>query len=318
MVKPRIAEMEDFKLDDQNSVDIIKSVCPINMSIIIPKSKDEDNESYSFIGRVTWLCKTVFDNLLCLTSNYVAEDEYDEESLVNIPLLEDKNYVNFKIESDMLMGTLPHYLTDLEFSFDSNSDSIHHTSDTEIYCVGIEYKDEQTIFHKITVSPEVFGVLKFMDEYILEGVPNYGNLHRSILTGPIEDNNTSIFVVDKINILDIARIGGRRSTSVAIKMEVSHVQKTEEKYNLLVPFDLGKKFPKKKFGKKKAEELSNGYFKDPNNYIDDFTFNCELKDVDYLFLRCRNANDDSILFAIPNDIKSVLIDTIEEYDANKK
>lgn len=314
MTKPLISEMKDFKLDEiTNKVEVIKSVCPINMSIIIPKSDGEDSDNYAFMTRITWLCKTVFNSLFCITSNYIAESELDEEFIISNPLLEDKAYLNYRIESDMLMGTMPHYLTDLEFGFDSEFESIHNASDAEIYCVGLEYKEDQTIFHKITVSPEVYGVLKFFDQYMLDGILNFGNLKQSILAGPIEDNETSIFVVNKINVTGLAKVGKRKSTSIAVKMEVSHDSKSSEKYTLLVPFDVGKRYPKKKFGKITTDKLTENYMKDAKNYVSGYTFVTELNDKEYLFLRCSNIAGDSKLFAIETDIRKALMDAIEEY-----
>ena len=316
MTKPRISELEkdlESILSNENlKVDVIKSICPINMSVLIPKTENNDA---AFIARVTWLCKTVFDHLFCVTANYVAEDEYDEEFIVACPLLEDNAYYNYKISSDMLMGTLPHYLTDLEFYSDAKT--LHNVTDCEIFFIGLEYDKEDlnnVTYHKITVSPEVFGSLGFFNSYMNDGILNLNNLKRSILCGPIEDNGTSVFVVDSINVLGLCKMA-KKSTCVVVKMEVTH--KNNEVFTLMVPFDLGKKFTKKKFGKIKIDQFTEGFMVDDSEFIDDYNFTTELEGEEYLFLRCRNKNNDGKIFAIKTEIQKALLDTIEEYQFEK-
>lgn len=315
MTKPRIAELENdlesILSREDLKVDVLKSICPINMSIIIPKTENNDT---AFIARVTWLCKTVFDNLFCITTNYVAEDEHDEEFIIACPFLEDNAYYNYRISSDMLMGTLPHYLTDLEFYSDAKT--LHNVTDCEIFFMGIEYdKDDidKNTYHKITVSPEVFGTLSFFNSYMNDGILNLNNLKRSILCGPIEDNGTSIFEVDAINVLGLCKMA-KKSTCVIVKMEVTHQSDT---FTLMVPFDLGKKFPKKKFGKVKVDKFTEGFMTSEDEFIDDYNFTTELEGKEYLFLRCRNMNNDGKIFAIKTEIQKALLETIEEYEYKK-
>lgn len=317
MIKPTIEEMNTMKLGSDLDSKFVKSVIPINMSIMVPKA---DNNTYSIIARITWLCKTSYNTLFCLTSNYVAENDKDEQFLIMNPLLEDRYFANYKLASDVLMSSLPHYLTDFNFEF-SNPENIHNKA-SEIMCKALEIKDAEDGSNmdsliRLYVSPEVFGVLKFIDSYMLNGIYNNADLYSAVVFGPDESNNTTIFVVNRLELLDIAKIKGKHNV-VAAKIKLFHDSKYITENTLLIPLSIDTKEKKilNKSRYKKLKDITKDYLTKDGEYIGRYLFNSTIsptEEFDHYFVRATDGNKNGRIFAFDNIVWDQLIDQIKSF-----
>lgn len=308
MLKPTIEELSTLTPGGYEDSRVVKSCVPINMSIMVPKAEDG---SYSVLARITWLCKTYQDTLFCLTTSYVAEDQVDEEFLVSNPLLDDRYFANYKLSADILMSTLSHFLTDMNFTF---ARDIHKANETEISCQALEITEsvQTDKLHKIMVSPEVFSTMKFVDEYMLDGIYNTADLHSAVVFGPDEENNTYIFKVGGVNIKNIAPANKKSSSNIAVKMEVWDESETNY-LHLLFPIDIGKKYKKKCFNKVVLGDLTKGYLVDESQFISRFCFSAitnAAETDDYLFIKAVDYRKNGILFAFSPKIQKEITDTI--------
>ena len=317
MIKPIIQELTTLPKGEDEESKVIKAVTPLSMTIMVPKAEDD---SYSVIARVTWLCKEVNNYFFCLTTTYVSESDDDDEFLALCPLSEERYFVNYSITSDLLTSTLAHYLTNLDFKF-KYPDNIHKINETEIFCQAYEKREgTEDKLHKIMVTPEVYGTLSFVDNYFLSTIHNNADLHSAILFGADESNNTIIFEVSDIEILDAARYS---KDSLAVRTKVvyrSHTGKSTSSIELMIVagIDKTKKKLKKFITKKdKCKELGETYMKtDENQFIQRYSFTSQVSEdseEEYMFVKAVNMNKDGLLVGFSHDMQVLLADKISEF-----
>ena len=316
MIKPTISDLYTLDKGGDANSRIIKAVTPISMNIMVPKA---DDGSYSVLARITWLCKDMTDKLFCLTATYAAEDEADEEFLVSSPLLADRYYANYSLTADLLMSSLDHFLTDLNFEFKFPKE-IHQTNETEIYCQAFDKAEDgdekNDKLHKIMVSPEVYSTLTFVDNYMLDGILNNADLYSALVFGADEANNTYIFEADRLEVEDVALVKskGVRSKSLAVKLKLAH-KDTELELLCLVGLDKGKKILNRDIKKNTFDNLTKDYMVGNNDqYIQRFTFQDTIdkdQEMEYMFIKAVNVRKDGVLFALSKDLQQELISKVD-------
>lgn len=311
MTKPTIQELTTLPKGENESSRIIKAVSPLSMNIMVPKA---DDETYSVLARITWLCKDIYGCFFCLTCTYVSESDEDDEFLALSPLSAERYFTNYNITSDLLSSSLPHYLTDLDIEF-LHPESMHRTTDVEISCQAYEkVENGEDKLHKLMFTPEVFSTMKFVDEYFLEAQQRNADLSSAIVFGADETSNTIIFEVTDIEILDAAMYD-KENLVVITKFNHSGKSSQSVEFLLIAGCDKSMKYKMKKDIKKKDPKLiTEGYMiKDENQFIQRFSFNYNISDKEYLFTKAVNVNKDGLLFAINPDIQAMLQQRIVEY-----
>ena len=326
MIKAIISELGTLHEGTDKDSRIIKSVTPISMNIMVPKTEDG---TYSVLARITWLCKDVTNTLFCLTSTYVAEDDVDEEFLVSSPLLADRYYTNYSLTADILMSSLDHFLTDMDFKF-KYPDNIHKTNETEIYCQAFDKSEtddpNNDKLHKIMVSPEVYSTLSFVDHYMLDSIINTADLYSALVFGADETNNTFIFDADKVEVLDVAVVKNKHSKNkgLAVKLKARHTGKYESEIELLalVQLEKGKKVLNSNIKKNSINKLGEDYLSsNENHFIQRFMFEDNVSSDNevngkYLFIKAVNINKDGILVALNDKVQEEMTDQIDALISN--
>ena len=331
MLKPTINELYTHNEEEKSYNRTIKAVSPISMNIMVPKSEDE---KYSILTRITWLCKDIHNKLFCLTTTYVAENELDEEFFLTSPLLSDKHYINQNLTADILMSSLDHFITDMNFNIISkdNRINIHKIKSFQIYCHAFDKTDDGEKIYKIMASPEVFSTLTFADEYMTNGILNNADLYSALSFGANENNNTIIFDVDTYDIVSIAPLKstGCSYRNLAVKVRLHHKEdiynekSSEEKADyvdeypyiellMLIQLPKSSKIKATRVKKNKLEDLLEG-MNDRNQFIQKFSFdhviNC---DTPYKFIRASNKYNDGILITFDSSRFEFLEHDVKEY-----
>lgn len=329
MIKPKISEIYSASSDARIPKIYIDSVVPINTNVII---NNGEGEECSLIARITWLCrKTNGTGLICLTTTYVLEDEEDEDFIAMLPILDDNNYENYHLASTMMISTLPHYLTDLKFSFDFKEDDT-----ADIWCIGIvnfgtSNDDGNNHLVEIHVNPDQFASLSYIDNYMLERVVNNGDFHIAVTTGASRLNRTKMYRFKHLYVKNVGLIKGysKKDKHLIANIIVSKTPTEEIDYlyhqheidveieylRLVTLINIGdQKIKNKKIVKDKAENIIKKFVGEDSlsNYIHRLTFTVDKFDLvngeiveDYdTFIKATNIEtNESLIFVIDPDLR---------------
>ena len=310
MIKPTIQELTTLPKGENKESRIVKAVSPLSMNIMVPKA---DDDSYSVLARITWLCKDIYDCFFCLTTTYVSESDEDDEFLALSPLSAERYFVNYNVTSDLLASSLPHYLTNLDVEF-LHPESIHRSNDVEISCQAYEkVENGEDKLHKLMFTPEVFSTMMFVDDYFLTAEQRNADLHSAILFGADQSSNTFIFEVNDIEVLEAAMYD---KDNLVVRTKISHTGKSNQtvEFLLIAGCDKSKKILKKEIKKKAAKEITDNYMiKDENQFIQRFSFDFNIGNNRYLFTKAVNVNKDGLLFAFSPEVQSMLSNKITEF-----
>ena len=287
-----------------NTITVV-SACPINMSTVIEDA--EDHSMSSFVGNITWLCKTSDGNLICIRSGYTSNSDKDDEFFTTIPFLEENNFASHRLSYQMLRGTLPTYITDLELYLDYSIDHLYNGGDNEIYCIGVSKEDNKIEFSKSYISNNVFAEFGYMDSYMLCGSENYTmGLSKSIVVGTV-GVPTKVIGVNNIKLEDVILVN---SNTVIIDLIIDG-ENSSDKYSLLMPYDLNSKVSKRKL-RKRSKSKSHIKIKSTKSYNGTISFDYKFDGIPYMFVFAHSYDEEPRLFTFNDSIKCELEDMIAE------
>lgn len=300
MVKPYIKDISDMKDSIIAEDKLVSAATPISMNIIVPKG---DYGNYYVLARLTWLCKQPSGTLFCLTTTYQAQSAEDEDYLASLPFLSDKYYTNYALSSNIIMSSVDNYLTDLNFTRDEGASEYEcwafyqgkDLADDKLYC--------------ITMMPEVYATMKYVDSYILNKYYNIENLYLALNGGAQESMQTIDYVVSKAAVLD-SMIKTDKITKQ--KFIISRVEfRTYSKSGSPVECMLATPIE----GRVKKVKSNTGSFydeRDINLQKQVYKFKDTIDDESYQFIKTENENNVSYLFILSDDCKSALLNEILE------
>lgn len=308
MYKPQIINTDDYVLIDKSEYNYaalfdrcVASAVPISASIIKANDIDLDNQ----IVRVTWLCKCIDDKLFCLSTTYVLENDHDADFIAMLPFTDSRYFVNYKLTSDLLMSSLPSYLTDMNFQFTSIGGFI--------FCYAVDMtcnKDER--LKTIQVNADTFASLMFIDNYMVDGIINNGDLHSALMTGANDKSDVRIFNVNRLGKIDLALVKHKKENHIVANMIL--FSDIEEQIKLVSIFNIGRT-------KVKNKEIKKANFEDfikkadKYTYIHRFMFYYNEKEDNkveesYTYVKAENSNGNNLLVSFGKDVRAILSDYI--------
>lgn len=288
----------------------ISQVTP--MTIMTTKSPDGKD-----IASLVLLCKDQYsDFTFCLTHNYIIENEEQKKQVEKNPIHDNVNYISKRLATNMVLRTLPVYITDLNFYYDKN----YENPNEQFYMFAVPNKEENTRqIVKFNMSAEIFSVLAFLDDYIVSDSHNIHDLQIATIAGYKQaDMLVTVNFVDNIDsIISLAPADEKNSTDVAVVFKTIEFVDANTKaiYKILTAFNFGKKYPKKKFRGATLAKLEDEYGKDVDQYVSNYMIECRLKnlDKDYLIIKAKNKDGVCKLFFIDNDNQKIIEELIEMY-----
>ena len=321
MLKPKISDLYTLEQGSDRDAKLVISATPIGMSIMVPKAEDG---TYSVIARLTWLCKEMKGGLFCLTTTYAAETETEEEFLVTCPLSNENYFIHNSQTMDILMSSLDHYLTDLNFTFSKPNNM--ESEDNVIYCQAFEKAFDgnecNDKLYKIKFLTDVYASMAFVDDYMMSSIHSTANLYSALVCGANEASNTKTYELLDLKIGKAATVRNKRFSNKILAVNLRITNDNEETpIELIIIVELDKKVKiVNKFIKNRTLGDLKIDYKDDNQYIDKFAFESnighgEVK-YDYTFIRAINSKGEGLLVAINNDVMGTIKECILKQIAN--
>ena len=81
----------------------------------------------------------------------------------------------------------------------------------------------------------------------------------------------------------------------------------------LIKVDKSQKVTRKFIKKNKLKDLINGYMLYDNQYIQKFSFGCNINTCGHLFIRASNKNKDGVLYAFDENARNLLYTSINKF-----
>ena len=316
MIKPKLSDI--CNINDITNIPTIAvdSVVPINSNIITnTPSKDEE---YSLIARITWLCRKYdTSEFFCLTTTYILEDDEDEDFIAMFPLLDSRYFVNYSLISNMLMSSIPHYLTDLKLAIEPDGKSATCIALSDF---GKELADKDNVINhliKIKLLPEQYSSMLFVDNYMISGVLNT-NLHAAIVDGTNTVNNLEVKIVDGIALESVRYFKSSKYNKCLIALFTVDCETEDyvESYKLITKIGIGNdiKIPRKIIRSKNIENILDDLYYDAYKllplYITYYSFtnypDYESDEYDWYIKAVNTDQNKIIIFKITPEIRHKL------------
>lgn len=281
------------------------------MTIMTSKSPNGDR-----IAALVFLCKDTYsDFTFTLAHNYIIENDEQRKQVEKNPIHDNVNYISKRLAANMIMNTLPGYITDFNFYYNKEADNPNEA----FYMFAVPNREENRQIIQLNMSAEIFSVFAFIDDYIVSDSHNIHDLQIATVAG-YKKSNTLVTVnfVDNIDsIVSLAPAAEKDSTDVAVVFKTLEFvdASTKNVYKILTAFNFGKKYPKKKFRGATISTLEEEYGKDVDQYVSNYMIECRIKnlDKDYLIIKAKNKDSICKLFFIDNDNQRKIEELIEMY-----
>ena len=269
------------------------------MTIMTTKSPDGKD-----IAAFVLLCKDqMADKTFTLTHNYIIENAEQKKQIERNPIHDNVNYISKRLTANMIMNTIPGYITDFGFYF--NKDGVNPYE--KFYMFGVPNVEDSKAIIKFEFNPEIFSVLAFLDDYIVSDCHNIHDLQIATVAGYQQSGTlvTTHFIDTVDSIVSLAASDDKDSTDLAVVFKIMEFDSVDSKtvYKILTAFDFDKKYPKKKFRGYTMEKMEEEYGKDIVQYLD----------KDYLIIKAKNKDGICKLFFIDNDVQRRIEEMIEAY-----
>jgi hypothetical protein len=298
-------------LQEENS-NIIQNKEYYTIETTTPISMETKTTTVGDISTVYWLCKLVNGKLIVLCCNYLIESEAEKESLLDrIPFHEDRTFLNNKILCNMMLSNLPTYLTDFRYN-ESENDKIEISA--KLLKVDNDDNSSNNIVY-FSMSLELFSCFSYTENYIEGNILNYHDISLAILAGVQEPElETTLYNVSDIDILSIVNID-KKKKSIAVLLRAKPKDDNKNCYNILVPFELNVKVDKKKSKGATIEKIQQNYLENEDEYVTLFIFESRIENIDkeYMFIKAKNKNNMTTIFAFDNAVKQILENKIIEF-----
>ena len=262
------------------------------------------------------LCKDQNSDLtFTLTHNYIIENDEQRKQIERNPIHDRVNYISKRLTANMIMNSLPGYITDMNFYYNKEADNPFES----FYMFAVPNRDERKEVIKFTFTPEIFSVIAFLDDYIVSDSHNIHDLQIATVAGYRQaDMMVTINFIDNIDsIVSLAPAAEKDSTDLALVFKVIEFTGADEKnvYKILTAFDFGKKYPKKKFRGATIKTLEDEYGKDVDQYVSNYMIDCRINnlDKDYLIIKAKNKDGICKLFFLDNETQRNIEELVEQY-----
>ena len=296
-------------------------ICNV-VPLCISEEKLEENK---YVIVLKLLCKDCSGNLIILARSYGLESKEELDAVSELPLFDEKYFINTKLSANLLVEGLPAFTTELDFTAEDSSCSVIYVTGTSIDGTA-NSEEKETRFYLTT---DVYSCINYIDYYIFASINNQHDLGLAVAVGYKTPSYSPIFMVDKIEkIINIAPVDNKVkrksfkkkdiSTAVGIIVKVSRFVSTTEREiaQILIPMVLDKKFDKSKFKGKTMSDIMETYCTDSDQYIS--TLNAPDSrifgvDKEYTMIRGENKDNQSKIFLLDASILEELDQMVYEF-----
>lgn len=287
------------KIADDN---IIVTATPFSMNTLL----DNTSSSPKIISSLFFIIQTKARNTYILYTSYLLEDEMEQEILNNSPFHVENNFSNFRICSDIIIKTLPVYITDFIFNDTEENGNYRYS----IQAKEVINKELQKPI-RFYMTSDIFCSLKYIDNYIFEEDINNYELSMASISARELDIPSEVVTVDKVDRI-IAMVPMKHTTTCGIEFVVVS---GENKYTLLCTFNLGKKFGRKKFKGMNIDKINDIFLKESDQYLQLFSEFCRFDNIDkdYLIIKGKNKDGINKLFMLDGTVRVELEGMITDY-----
>lgn len=290
----------------------ITSIVPIGLKFVTFEEQNAIN--------LNMLCRSSDNQIIILSSLYSINTVEDEEFIMLNPLLDSKCYINHMLAENILLESVPNYVSNLHFEFVRPAEYTDKNTAifSSIYCNAISTDTSKTIC-RIDVTPQVYSVINYLSNYIISGITSNTELYDAILYGYKEDKNLQVteinidgsFAVFGKHGLDIAIIKKlKNETILAVHCMINDIR-TDEWYPIILPIVVDYKI--KKSNLVSMDSFIQNY-NSGNVYLNKYYSwsNLDSEFKKYFIIKATNSNYESKLVFINEFEHDVLLKEIHD------
>lgn len=275
---------------------------------------DEKSPSGQNVCALVFLCKDKSSGLFfTLTHNYIVENDEQMKIVQRNPIHDVRNFISKKIATNMVLASVPGYITDLNFYYNDDTD----IPSEKFFLYAVPNREDRKIV-KFEMTPEIFSSMAFIDDYIVSDSQNVHDLQVATVSGynPTELLVTTHFVDNVNSIVSLAEVE-KGSTELAIVFKVLELDNQGKKnsYKILTSFDFGQKFHRNKFRGMTVKKIEEEYANDADQYYSNYMIEVRIKNLDKDFLVIKAKNKDGVckLFFLDNDVQKDIESLVQNY-----
>lgn len=297
---------EEMTVDETEEVEItddfiISTITPFSMNTVLHPTLPENSISSMF-----YLAQSKSGETYIFYTSYLV-DNMEKDLISMLPFHYDSNFASFRISSDIIINSLPAFITDFDFRDDPENNNYRYSILANHVIDGNNNEGTYRFF----MTSDVFCSLKYIDNYIIEGDVNNYELSMATISAREKEQPSEVVVVDKIDRI-VAMAQMKDSDTCAIEFIVNS---GDDRYTLLSTFNLGKKFNKKKFKGMTVDKINSVFLSESDQYLQIFSEFCRFNNIDkeYLIIKSRNKDGINKIFFIDGTIRMEFECMIGEY-----